>query len=202
MFSSQLYTSMDTSNIFILSGPTGSGKDSIIQQLQQRLPLERIVNTTTRSKRPGESEGHPYYFVTREAFDISAQQGLFIEHSINENGACYGVSITELHRVVNQNNRIGLWQADWKGVQSIKKLFPGIPAIFISSSLDTLEKRIRSRDTLKDESYFLERMNYTKEWLKHTDIYDYIVENEQGKLAKAVSAVEQIIRDRTSIPSL
>ncbi len=193
---------MDTSNIFILSGPTGSGKDSIIQELERRLPLERIVNTTTRSKRPGESEGHPYYFVTQALFSSSVQEGLFIEHSTNENGACYGVSISELHRVVNQSNRIGIWQADWKGVQSIKKLFPNIPAIFIRSSLNTLEQRIRSRDTLKDESYFLERMSYTREWLKHTDIYDYIVKNEQGKLQQAVSAIEQILRDRATISSL
>ncbi len=193
---------MDITNIFIISGPTGSGKDSIIERLGQRLPLERIINTTTRTKRPGETEGNPYYFVSQDTFHARIQEGYFIEHSINENGAAYGVSITELNRIASQKNRIGIWQADWKGVQSIKKLFPTLPAIFISSPLNILEQRIRSRDTLKDESYFLERMNYTREWLKHTDIYDYIVKNEQGNLDQAVSDIEQILRDRTTIPSL
>ena len=193
---------MDTDHIFIISGPTGSGKDSLIERLGRRLPLERIITTTTREKRPGESEGNPYDFLSREAFDSSVEKGIFIEHSVNENGAAYGVTSDELNRVINQKHRIGIWQTDWKGVQSIKRLFPNISAIFISSPLDVLERRIRSRDTLKDESYFLERMDYTKEWLKHTDIYDYVVKNEQGKLEQAVSDVENIIRTRTAFPSL
>ncbi|MBP7811374.1 MAG: hypothetical protein KA054_00830 [Candidatus Moranbacteria bacterium] len=193
---------MDTDHIFIISGPTGSGKDSLIERLGRRLPLERIITTTTRAKRPDESEGNPYYFLSEEAFNSSIRKGIFVEHSVNENGAAYGVTSTELNRVSNQKHRIGIWQADWKGVQSIKQLFPDIPAIFISSTLDVLEQRIRSRDAFKDEAYFLERMNYTKEWLQHTDIYDYVVKNEQGKLEQAVSDVENIIRTRTAFPPL
>jgi guanylate kinase len=193
---------MDTTHIFIISGPAGSGKDSIIECLGKNLPLERFITTTTRAKRPGESEGNPYYFVSQKTFDSSIQQGAFIEHSINENGASYGISATELHRVTQKKDCFGIWQTDWKGVQSIKKIFPGIPAIFISAPLNILEERIRSRDTTKDESYFLERMSYTKEWLKYIDIYDYVVTNEQGKLSQAVADVEQILRNHTEVSSL
>jgi len=200
MFSS--LETMSATHIFIISGPAGSGKDSIIRQLRERLPLERIITTTTRDKRPGESEGNPYYFVSPETFDSFIEKGIFIEHSVNENGASYGVTSTELDRAIKQKDHICIWQADWKGVREIKRLFPDIPAIFISSPLDILEHRIRSRDTQKDETYFLERMNYTKEWLKHKDIYDYVVENTEGKLDQAVSAVENIIRKHTTLSSL
>jgi guanylate kinase len=193
---------MTPAHIFIISGPAGSGKDTLIKRLREHLPLERIITTTTRDKRPGESEGDPYYFISQETFDSSIKEGTFVEYSTNENGASYGVSSTELNRVINKKDCIGIWQADWKGVQSIKRLFPDIPAIFISSPLDILERRIRSRDTQKSESYFLERMSYTKEWLKHTDIYDYVVENEQGKLDQAVSAVENIIRKHAAFSSI
>lgn len=202
MFCSHQLSRMDMKNIFILSGPTGSGKDSVIRQLEKRLPLERIINTTSRAKRPGESEGHPYYFVSPETFQARIAQGWFVEHSVNENGAHYGVSKAELKRVVAQKDSLALWQMDWKGVQSIKKLFPTLPAIFICAPLEILEQRIRSRDTSQNEAYFLERMSYTKEWLTHTDIYDYIVNNEQGKLDQAVSAIEQILRRTPPLSSL
>lgn len=193
---------MAATHIFIISGPAGSGKDSIIRRLKERLPLERIITTTTRDKRPGESEGNPYYFVSPETFDSFVEKGILIEHSVNENGASYGVTSTELDRAIKQKDRICIWQADWKGVLEIKRLFPDIPAIFIDSPLNVLERRIRSRDIQKNETYFLERMNYTKEWLRHTDIYDYVVKNEQGKLDQAVSAVEDIIKKHTALPPL
>ncbi|MFZ3032336.1 MAG: hypothetical protein WA082_04870, partial [Candidatus Moraniibacteriota bacterium] len=168
-------------NVFIISGAAGSGKDSVIDGLQSILPLERIITSTTREKRPLESEGNPYYFLSREDFEQKIQDGEFIEHSVNENGGQYGVTKSELERITNKNS-IAVWRVDWKGVVNIKKLYPEILAIYISAPLDVLEARLRSRDTGKDESYFQERMDYTREWLNHLDIYDYQVENEEGKL--------------------
>ncbi|TXH00683.1 MAG: hypothetical protein E6P95_03215, partial [Candidatus Moraniibacteriota bacterium] len=152
-------------NIFIISGAAGSGKDSIIEQLTSKLPLKRIVTTTTRSMRPFEKEGDPYYFITRQAFEEELRAGNFIEHSINENGQYYGVTKKELDRVM-QEDGIGILRVDWKGVVSIKKLFPAIPALYISAPLEILERRLRQRDTGKSEQYFEERMAYTREWFK------------------------------------
>ncbi|MFZ3032060.1 MAG: hypothetical protein WA082_03420, partial [Candidatus Moraniibacteriota bacterium] len=59
--------------------------------------------------------------------------------------------------------------------------------------------RLRSRDTGKDESYFQERMDYTREWLNHLDIYDYQVENEEGKLAQTIEQVAKIIKQHSSL---
>ncbi len=186
---------INLSNVFIVSGAAGSGKDSVIDGLQTHLPIERVVTTTSRFMRPFESEGHPYYFISREEFEKGIARNEFIEHSINENGELYGVTRTELERV-GRLQAIGIWRVDWKGVISIKKLYPNILSIYISAPLAVLEKRLRARDIGKEEFYFEERMAYTREWLNHLDIYDYIVENEEGKLAQTVEAVATIIRDR------
>ena len=73
-------------NVFIISGAAGSGKDSVIDGLQSRLRVERIITTTTRAKRSGEVEGNPYYFISPEEFKRRVANNEFAEHSINENG--------------------------------------------------------------------------------------------------------------------
>lgn len=186
-------------NIFIISGPAGSGKDAIIDGLAELLPINRVITTTTRAPRPGETDGHPYYFVSRGEFEARIADEKFIEHSINENDEYYGVTHEELDRVA-EGGSIGIWRIDWKGVVTAKKLFPNIIAIFISAPVAVLEDRLRKRDGKeKGETYFQERMAYTKEWLNHTDIYDYIVENEQGKLDEAIRQVSTIIRQHSSL---
>ncbi len=183
-------------NVFIISGAAGSGKDSVIDGLQSLLPLERIITTTSREMRPFESEGNPYYFISREAFEHGISAQAFAEYSVNENNGLYGVTKTELARIEKKKS-IGIWRVDWKGVIAIKKLFPTIPAIYISAPIEILEARLRARDTGKDESYFKERMAYTREWLKHLDIYDYVIENEEGKLAQTIEQVADIIKRHT-----
>lgn len=184
-------------NVFIISGAAGSGKDAVIDGLQLLLPLERIITSTTREKRHSESEGHPYYFITREDFEQGITEEKFAEYSTNENGGLYGVTTAELNRIANKNC-IAIWRVDWKGVIAIKKLYPEIKAIYISAPLDILEARLRSRDVGKDESYFHERMEYTREWLQHLDIYDYIIENKEGKLDETIKQVFRIITEQRS----
>lgn len=179
-------------NIFIISGPAGSGKDAIIDGLMPLLPIERVITTTTREPRPKETNGNPYYFVSRDQFEQAIKENRFAEYSTNENGAYYGVTKEELERVAHCG-RIGIWRIDWKGVISARKLFPNILAIFISAPIEILESRLRKRDFEKDENYFKERIIYTEEWLKHTDIYDYTIENEEGKLDEAIQKTLSII---------
>ncbi len=179
-------------NVFIISGAAGSGKDSVIDGLQSRLRVERIITTTTRAKRSGEVEGNPYYFISPEEFKRRVANNEFAEHSINENGGYYGVTHTELKRITEKGG-IAIWRVDWKGVLAIKKLYPNIPAIYISAPLEILEARLRTRDAGKEESYFQDRMDYTREWLKHLDIYDYQVENEENKLDQTIERVKKII---------
>lgn len=184
---------MPKSNIFILSGPSGAGEDSIINGLEKQLPIERVKTTTTREPRPGETPGRPYYFISREEFESKLQKGEFIEHARHYNGQLYGVTRAELERV-RRSGKIGIWKIEYQGVQTAKKIFPEITAIFINAPLDQLENRIRRRDNV-DEEYIRERMAYTKEWLKHKAIYDCEVINSDGKLQEAIDAVVKIIKN-------
>lgn len=181
-------------NIFILSGPSGAGEDSIIDGLSKLLPIEKIITTVTRSKRDGENDGAPYYFISQNEFEQNIKRGNMIEYAKHYNGNYYGVTKKELERVA-ASEKIGIWKIDYQGVETAKRLFPAITAIFINAPLEILEKRIRMRDHLTEE-YVKERMDYTKEWLKHTDIYDYTIENEQGKLDEAIQRAFVIIKER------
>jgi len=181
------------SKIFIISGPSGAGEDSIIDGLNKYFDVERIITTTTRKMREGESNGSPYYFTSKEDFLNRIKLGDFIEWAEQYNGNLYGVTKEEIERV-KKSGKVGAWKIEWKGVITAKKIYPEIKSIFITvPDLKILEDRIRRRSNVSEE-YIKQRMKYTKEWLKHTDIYDYKVVNEEGKLDKTIKKVADIIK--------
>lgn len=178
--------------LFIISGPSGSGQDSVIEGLTKLLSLERVVTTTTRPPRTGESDGHPYHFISKEAFESGLKENIFLEHARHYGGEHYGVTITEADRV-RASGKIGIWKVDWQGVANIKRLFPETRAILITAPLDILEARLRRRDPSRSETSLKERMDYSREYLNHTDLYDFVVENRDGKLEEAIQKVFRII---------
>lgn len=181
-------------NIYIISGPSGSGQDSVVEGLKKYFSIERVITTTTRSPRFDESQGHPYYFISAEEFKDKIEKNAFIEYAQEYNNNFYGVTDTELKRVMNSKH-IGIWRIEYKGVITAKKLYPEIIAILLTAPLEVLEDRIRKRDN-PDEKLLKERMDYTREWLQnHRDIYDYEVENEQGKLAETIEKIANIINN-------
>jgi guanylate kinase len=181
------------SPLFIISGPSGSGQDSVIEGLAKRLPIERVITTTTRPLREGESDGHPYHFISQETFEQGLQKGAFLEHARHYGDEYYGVTREEIERV-RKSGKIGIWKVDWQGVANIKKLFPETRAILITAPLDVLETRLRRRDPNRSEASLQERMAYSKEYQNHTDLYDFVIENEDEKLDEAIRKVFEIIR--------
>ncbi len=183
-------------NIFIISGPSGAGEDSIISGLTKDLEIERVITTTTRPMRVGDSQGDPYYFISLEEFKDKIVKGEFVEYAQEYNNNYYGVSSTELLRVA-ESGKVGLWKIEYKGVITAKKIFSDMISIFINAPLDVLVQRIKKRDGVGDK-YIAERMEYTKEWLKHRNIYNFEVVNEQNKLDEAIAKTKQIILDKQS----
>jgi guanylate kinase len=181
-------------NLFIISGPSGAGEDSIIKGLKELFPVEVVITTTTRSMRTNENEGNPYYFISKEEFQKRITENKFFEWAQQYNDNLYGVTFDEIERV-KKCGKIGLWKIEYKGVITAKKLIPDITTIFINAPLDQLEERIRRRDQVSEE-FIKERIAYTKEWLKHKDIYDYEIINENGKLAESIIKVAQIIQNK------
>ncbi len=179
------------STLFIISGPSGSGQDSVIEGLAKLLPIERVITTTTRPMRLGESDGHPYHFVSKEAFERGLKENIFLEHARHYGGEYYGVTRDEVERV-RKSGKIGIWKVDWQGVTNIKRLFPDTRAILITAPLDVLEKRLRRRDPGRSETSLRERMAYSKEYLDHANLYDFVVENRDGKLDETIQEVFRI----------
>jgi len=186
------------SNVFIISGPSGAGEDSVIKGLKKHLNIERVITTTTREMRPGESQGRPYYFISKEEFKKGVKNGDFFEWAEEDNNNFYGVTRREIERAKNHvkfSPRGGavIWKVDYKGVITIKKTLPEAVAIMISAPADILEKRIRNRNKVSEE-FVRERMEYAKGWEKNKKFFDYIVENKEGKLNETISKVAEIIK--------
>jgi guanylate kinase len=186
---------MSKSNIFIISGPSGVGEDSIIEGLRKYFEIERVKTTTTRSMRAGESQGSPYYFISQEEFKDKIARNDLAEYAQEYNNNFYGVTVQELDRVAN-SGKIGIWKIEYKGVITAKDKFPEIRSIFIAPpSLEILKARILRRDPNVSQEYLDERMEYTKEWMKHENIYNFKVVNEEGELDKAIKKVAEIIKE-------
>jgi len=183
------------SNIFIISGPSGSGQDSVVEGLKKYLNIERVITTTTRLMRAGESEGNPYYFANQKDFEKKIANDELAEYAQEYNDKFYGVTKNELERVA-KSGKIGIWRIEYKGVITAKKKFPEIKSIFIAPpSLDVLRERILRRDPDISKEFLEERMKYTEEFLKHKHIYDFKVVNEEGKLNETIAKVAEIIKN-------
>ena len=181
----------NNNNIFIISGPSGAGEDSIIDGLKKYFPIERITTTTTRKMRPGESQKNPYYFISKEEFKEGIKKGSFFEYAEEDNNNFYGVTHEEISRVKEGGN-IVIWKIDYKGVISAKKLMPEALSILIDVPLDIIEKRIRKRNEVAEE-FVKSRLEYAKGWYENRHIFDYIIKNKEGKLNEAIEAVKNII---------
>ena len=178
-------------NLFIISGPSCAGEDSAIKALAKKIDIERVITTTTRTMREHESEGDPYYFVSKEEFEKDIQNDKFIEYALAYNNNYYGTTKKEIERV-QQGDKIGIWKIEYKGVKIIKEKLPSIEAILINAPLEQIEKRLKERGG--NDEYIKERMTYTKEWLKNKNLYNYEVMNYDNKLDDAVEKILQIVK--------
>lgn len=186
---------MSYKNIIIISGPSGAGEDSVINGLKKIFPIERVITTTTRPMRKEESEGNPYYFVNQESFKKKIEAGELAEYAQEYNDNFYGVEKNELERIAF-SGKIGIWKIEYKGVITAKKKFPEIKSIYIAApSLEILQERIKKRNPNVSEEYLKERAEYTKKWIKHEDIYDFKVINEEGKLEETIKKAAEIIKN-------
>ena len=177
--------------LFIISGPSGAGEDSVIEGLKKDLAIERVTTTTTRKKRSDIFSKDPYYFISKEEFKRGIKNNIFFEYAQEYNNQFYGVTKKEIERII-KCDKIGIWKIEYKGVITIKKLMPEIISIFIMTpTLEDIEQRLLKRG--EDKDYIKQRMVYTKEWLEHKDIYDYEVVNYEGKLNETVKEVKGII---------
>ena len=179
--------------LFVLSAPSGAGKDTVIQTLQtQGADFFVVPSVTTRAPRPGESEGKPYYFVTLQDFERMVAEGELLEHAlVHENW--YG----QPRQPIRDNLLAGrdvLLKIDVQGANTIRRLIPQAIFIFLHpGSSEELAQRLEARQTETAEE-LQRRLTNARIELAEQHWYDYLVFNRHGRLQEAVDDVRAIMR--------
>ncbi len=178
--------------LFVMSAPSGTGKDTVINTLQQQgMNFYVVTSIATRPPRPGESEGDPYHFVSQEAFERMVSEGKFFEYA-NVHGNWYG----QPRKPIQENLSAGrdvLLKIDVKGAATIKKKVPDAIFIFlIPDSLEVLTQRLTDRQTETEEE-LQRRLADARKELAEQHWYDYLVENRDGHLQEAVDCLRAIM---------
>jgi guanylate kinase len=179
--------------LFVVSGPSGAGKDTLVDGL--RLRHERLkysVSSTTRAPRPGEREGIEYFFVTREAFEGRLAEGGFIEHRLyNEN--YYGTPRSFINEALLDGYDV-IMKPEVNGAIAIKERFPEAVLIFIvPDRFSLLQTRLEARRT-ETNDVIARRLAIAHEELRYVRLFDYLLVNEEAHPDVAVDDLEAIVR--------
>jgi len=177
--------------LFVVSAPSGAGKDTVLNAVLARDPnLEVSVSATTRAPRPGEKEGEDYFFLSREEFLVRRSAGQFAEWA-EVHDHLYGTPKEELRRRLASGRDVVL-ELDVQGMFNVKRLFPEAVSIFIAPpSFDALEERLRKRGANTEEDIIL-RLRNAREELAAQGAFDYVVVNDG--LEEAVADILAIVR--------
>lgn len=172
--------------LIVFSGPSGSGKDTVLTDfLQCGQNVVRSVSATTRAPRPGEQDGRDYFFVTRENFLSMVKKGEMLEYA-EYCGNFYGTPAKPIERWLSEGCDVIL-KIEVQGGAQIKKKAPDCVSIFLlPPSLRVLEQRLRGRNTDTEEG-ILKRLETARDEILQAENYDYIVINQTVQ-----DAVEQI----------
>lgn len=163
--------------LVVVSGPSGSGKDTVVSRLMAQHPeIEISVSATTRDKRPGEQEGVNYYYLTVPAFEQKLADGEILEYT-QYCGNYYGTPKSEVDRRITAHTTVIL-VIEVVGATNIKRLYPGATTIFIQPpSYAELEERLRGRGT-ESEQAIQSRLARAAEEMSYASDYDEVVVND------------------------
>jgi guanylate kinase len=180
--------------LVIISGPSGVGKDTIIEALQERghrPEYHYVVTCTTRARRPNEIDGVSYRFVSVPEFLALRDAGELLE--ANEvHGNWYGTPKEGVRGAISRGQH-AILKIDVQGAQVVKSLVPEALLIFVvPPSLDTLVEHLKARRTESAEQLEIRQRNAAVE-LARKDDYDFVVVNEEGRVNVTAEQIEQII---------
>lgn len=178
--------------LIVLSGPSGVGKDSILQRMKERqVPFHYVVTATTRPPRPGERHGVDYYFVSEAEFARMIEQEELLEWSIVY-GDYKGIPKRPIIEALRRGQDV-IMRIDVQGAAKVRALCPNAVLIFITvESEEALRRRLRKRGTETDEALRL-RMAMAREEMKRVVEFDYVVVNREGHLDEAVDTILAIV---------
>lgn len=173
---------MSSGNIYIISGPSGSGKDTILKEvLKIRNDVFFSISHITRGMRNGEVEGEKYHFISTDEFKEELANNVFLEYN-EYSGNFYGTPKAPIEEHLAAGDDVVI-ECDVNGADALRKLLPGVISVFIMPpSFEVLQKRLSGRGTETAEQ-IERRMNEALNEIRRADEYDYIVVNDDLSIA-------------------
>jgi guanylate kinase len=182
--------------VFVITGPSGVGKGTLIERLLERVPqLELSVSATTREPRPGEEDGCEYYFLTPEEFDQRVEAGDFLEHA-TYSGNRYGTLRQEVERRLSEGRSVVL-EIEIQGARQVRVAMPEAVLIFIAPpDPAALRQRLEGRGTDSEEA--IERRLRTAEIeLEAQAEFPHVIVNDD--VQKAAAELDGLVREQLSL---
>jgi guanylate kinase len=181
----------DGTAVFVVTGPSGAGKGTLIKALLARVPaLEVAISATTRKRRRGEDDGREYWFLTDAEFARRVDRGDFLEHVTYVSGKRYGTLRSEIDRIADAG-RIPVLELETEGALTVKEQDQRAVTIFITAPIPELERRLRERAS-ESEGEIGERIGLARNQLEQADEFDYVVLNDD--VERATSELEGIVQ--------
>ncbi len=179
--------------LFVVSGPSGAGKDTLVEGLKAR--HERLlysVSATTRPPRPGERDGVDYFFLERAEFERRRDNGGFLEYR-EYNGNLYGTPRSFIDEALRSGYDV-VSKPEVNGALAIKRAFPDAVLIFIvPDKFSNLRSRLETRRTETNEQ-IANRLEIAHEEFTYVRHFDYLVINEEARPVQAVDDLDAIVR--------
>jgi len=181
--------------LFVISGPSGVGKGTLIARARERLPgLEVATSATTRARRPGERDGREYRFLSPERFEQGVRDGAFLEH-VEFAGHRYGTLRSEVDRRLANGSSVVL-EIDVPGAREIERQVPDAVLVFIAPpGMDDLERRLVARGVNSDEE-IANRLRIANSEIEARDRFQHVIVNDD--LDRAASQLIELIRSALS----
>lgn len=190
-----LYNARMQGKLFLIVGPSGSGKGTIINRLKKKYKgFFYPVSYTTRDPRPGEKDGDVYHFVPKEKFEGMLAKGDFLEYAVVHSNNYYGTAKRKIMDAL-EGGAVVVREVDIQGYRSIAKIIPkeNLVSIFmkVADEADLKQRILRRGDLPEDE--LKRRMASAKKEIAQAKICDYQVANKWGEVDDCLFNVEQII---------
>ena len=180
--------------LVVISGPSGVGKDAVLERMKGS-PEGRyfVVTATTRPKRPSERDGVDYIFMEPSTFQALVARGGFLEHA-QVYGRCYGVPKRQIEEALSSGKDV-MVKTDVQGARTIRAKLPEALLIFLAPpDMEELERRLRQRQSETAED-LQRRIQTAKIEMDCQGEFDHVVVNRNGRLEETVAEIEKIISD-------